>query len=141
MFLFQFLFSFYFFLFCSFEKEFSEYEDLDSSDCTSSEEEEEFFKNYVNSEKKKDERNEFFAYLKEPTQKLTDRNSILEYWKLRQADFPKLSRMARDYLAAQISTASAERKFSVSGVHNVKKKEPPLLKKFRNFISVERLAK
>ena len=41
---------------------------------------------------------------------------ILKWWKINQLRFPILSKMARDFLAAQASSVPSERGFSRSGL-------------------------
>lgn len=65
--------------------------------------------------------NEIDAYLLEPLCPLNGNAAILQYWKQRKDNFPKLSMMARDYFAAPISSASIERRFSTSS-HVLSKK-------------------
>ena len=41
--------------------------------------------------------------------------NLLEWWKHREARWPKLARMVKQYLAAPASTAGVERVFSAAG--------------------------
>ncbi len=41
--------------------------------------------------------------------------NILHWWKSHTSEFPNLSKMARQFLSAPISSASAERLFSAAG--------------------------
>ena len=60
------------------------------------------------------ERDELEEYLSEPLVDDAEIN-LLEWWKHREARWPKLAKMAKQYLAAPASTAGVERVFSAAG--------------------------
>ena len=60
------------------------------------------------------ERDELEEYLSAPLE--TDTNlDLLAYWKLKESTWPKLAKMAKQYLAAPFSSAGVERVFSAAG--------------------------
>jgi hypothetical protein len=72
---------------------------------------------YIYSKLKTEEKDEFAKYLTAP---LTPNPKgqifdILEWWKLRQKEYPILSMVARDYLGIPASSAFVERVFSRAG--------------------------
>ena len=56
---------------------------------------------------------EFNLYLSEPA--LPEETKPLDFWKLNESKFPKLSRMAKYYLSIPASSAPVERLFSIAG--------------------------
>ena len=60
------------------------------------------------------ERDELEEYLSSPLE--TDMElDLLAYWKLKESTWPKLAKMAKQYLAAPFSSAGVERVFSAAG--------------------------
>ena len=62
-------------------------------------------------------RNEVDVYLMESREPLvvSAKFDILSWWKLNSSKYPTLSSIARDILAAQVSTVASESAFSTSG--------------------------
>jgi len=54
-------------------------------------------------------KDELFLYLAEPP---TDHLGLLEYWRLREAQWPHLARMAYDFLSIPAMSSECERVFS-----------------------------
>jgi len=60
------------------------------------------------------ERDELEEYLSSPLE--TDMDlELLAYWKLKESTWPKLAKMAKQYLSAPFSSAGVERVFSAAG--------------------------
>ena len=60
------------------------------------------------------ERDALEEYLSAPLE--TDTNlDLLAYWKLKESTWPKLAKMAKQYLSAPFSSAGVERVFSAAG--------------------------
>ena len=70
---------------------------------------------------------ELAKYLLDTTKVPLDANP-LDYWRLRSADFPRLSQLANRYLSIQATSASSERLFSTFG-NTYEKKRMTLHKK------------
>ena len=60
------------------------------------------------------ERDELEEYLSSPHETDMDLD-LLAYWKLKESTWPKLAKMAKQYLAAPFSSAGVERVFSAAG--------------------------
>ena len=60
------------------------------------------------------ERDELEEYLSSPLETDMDLD-LLAYWKLKESTWPKLAKMAKQYLAAPFSSAGVERVFSAAG--------------------------
>ena len=60
------------------------------------------------------ERDELEEYLSSPLETDTDLD-LLAYWKLKESTWPKLAKMAKQFLAAPFSSAGVERVFSAAG--------------------------
>lgn len=73
------------------------------------------FRRYKKEIAKKDKRTELERYLSEKDAEDYDGFDVLIWWKLNSSRFPVLSNIARDVLAAPISTVTSESAFSTSG--------------------------
>ena len=74
-----------------------------------------FVQSSSTSSEKDSKKSELTLYLSEPRISNSEED-ILLWWKTNQASFPVLSKIARDYLAAQASSLPSERGFSRSGL-------------------------
>ena len=61
-----------------------------------------------------DKKDELEEYLAEPVETDPDIN-LLKYWKKKEEKWPKLAKMAKQYLASPASSAGVERVFSAAG--------------------------
>ena len=59
-------------------------------------------------------RDELEEYLSSPLETDMDLD-LLKYWKLKETTWPKLAKMAKQYLAAPFSSGGVERVFSAAG--------------------------
>lgn len=59
---------------------------------------------------------EFDSYMSLPPLGLEPDDCVLTWWTQHEAELPHLSRMARQFLAAQASSAAVERLFSKAGL-------------------------
>jgi hypothetical protein len=58
------------------------------------------------------QQDQFTNYITAKTSLATDDFDVLEYWKMREAEYPNLSKMARKHLAVCASSTPCERSFS-----------------------------
>ena len=75
---------------------------------------------------------EWARWLKEKAQP-RDTN-ILSYWKLKQAEYPTIARMARDHLAIPATSTASERVFSQGGDIVTKKRNRLALETIRELL-------
>ncbi len=74
------------------------------------EDDDDFFVNMFKRPKREENLTEFQKYLRFPLS--PPQTDLLNYWKAQENEFPCLTNMARDYLAAQSSSVPVERDFS-----------------------------
>ncbi|CAG8501341.1 10180_t:CDS:2 [Ambispora gerdemannii] len=87
----------------------------------------------ANFDNEEEELNEIEHYISE---KLTNREiNVLAWWKAHQTQFPRLVRMARDYLAIPTSSVASERAFSAGGSMITNKRSSLMPKTIRAAVS------
>lgn len=107
-----------------FERNYQSKVKSDADDRQKDETTDEFHLHMFKKAKVNKEPKEFQKYIQFPLS--SSKVNILDYWRSQEADFPNLSRMARDVFAVQSSSVAVERDFS-DGSHLVTQERCSLL--------------